>query len=104
MQPKPSEFSLGFDDSDDEGDETDEIERWVKSKSKNFDGFPTIKKIYLKFNTTLCSQASVERVFSFAKLLLGLRRGALGDENFEKQLVMKANKKLNPELFLKKDM
>ena len=30
-------------------------------------------------------------------------RSLLGDENFEKQAVMKANQKLNPKLFVKKD-
>ena len=69
---------------------------------KDFKDFPIMKQIYLKYNTTLCSQASVERLFSLAKLVFGLKRGRLMDENFEKQVVMKANRKLNPKLFVKK--
>ena len=78
------------------------FDKWDKfSKDKNFENYPGIRKIYVKYNTSLGSQASVERVFSFAKLVFGLRRGALKDANFEKQLVLKANRKLNPKLFLK---
>ena len=57
--------------------------------------------LYVKYNTSLDSQASVERVFSFGKLVFGLSQGALKDANFEKQLVLKANRILNPKLFLK---
>ena len=78
-------------------------EKWISYPNKNLDDHPTIKKMYVKYNTILASQASVERIFSFAKLVLGLRRGSLGDENFEKQLVMKANRVMNPKLFQKKN-
>ena len=57
-----------------------------------------MNKIHLKYNTSLGIQASVERLFSFAGLILGMRRGALKDGNFEKQLLIKANQKLNPNL------
>ena len=50
----------------------------------------------------LGSQAQVERLFSFAKLIFGLCRGALQDVNFERQLFVKANQKLNPKLFQEK--
>ena len=100
---KTHEFSIEFDNSDNEDDIEDEIEKWVKtSKFTNWDDFPTMRKIYVKYNTALCSQALVERVFSFAKLIFGSRRGSLSDENFEKALMIKVNKKLNPELFLSK--
>ena len=99
-----TEFSMVYEDLDDE-DEEDEIDKWVKyNKMKNLDDFPIIRHIYLKYNTALCSQASVERFFSYGRLIFGMRRGRLMDENFEKQAVMKANQKLNPKLFVKKDM
>ena len=105
-QPK-KRFSLDYEDNDDEKIiYADEIEKWAKTKLqtiKDLDEFPTVKKIFLKYNTALASQASVERVFSYAKLVFGLQRRRLDDENFEKQLVLKANRKLNPKLFLKRD-
>ena len=96
------EFSMKYDEEEEEEENIDEIERWRREKNKNLDDFPSIRKIYVKFNTSLGSQASVERIFSFARLIIGLRRGHLDDENFEKQLVCKANRKLNPKLFVKR--
>ena len=95
------EFSMVH--NQDHVEDMDEIEKWISYPNKNLDDHPTMKKIYVKYNTILASQASVERIFSFAKLVLGLRRGSLGDENFEKQLVMKANRVMNPKLFEKKN-
>ena len=105
VKEKPK-FTMEFedDDNDDEDSQMDEIDRWVKyTKKTDFAEFPFMKKVFLKYNTALGSQASVERAFSFAKLILGLRRGKLSDENFEKQLLLKANKKVNPKLFKKRD-
>ena len=102
---KKIKFNMDFDDDSDPEDNLllDEIDRWLnKPKEKDLKKFPTIKKMYVKFNTPLCSQASVERMFSLARLIFGLRRFALGDANFEKQLVVKANMVLNPKLFVKK--
>ena len=85
-EQKTSEFTMEYEDLDDENEE-DEIEKWVKNnKMRNLNDFPIVKQIYLKYNTALCSQASVERFFSFGKLVFGLRRGGLMDENFEKLL------------------
>ena len=95
------EFSMVH--NQDQVEDMDEIEKWISYPNKNLDDHPTMKKMYVKYNTILASQASVERIFSFAKLVLGLRRGSLGDENFEKQLVMKANRVMNPKLFEKKN-
>ena len=100
-----SEFSIAYEDSDDENNQTDEIDKWVNNnKMKNFEDFPIMKRMHVKYNTALCSQAMVERFFSYTKLMFALRRGGLNDENFEKQSVMKANRKLNPDLFLERNM
>ena len=100
---KTHEFTMDFDNSDDEEHIEDEIDKWVNQKKfTNWDDFPLIRKIYVKYNTPLASQAIVERVFSFGKLVFGTKRCQLSDENFEKALMIKANKKLNPELFLSK--
>ena len=102
---KKPEFSMDYDDSEDEDESNmDDIDKWVKFKKlTDLNEVPLMKKIHLKYNTALGSQASVERLFSFAGLILGMRRGALKDGNFEKQLLIKANQKLNPKLFKKKE-
>ena len=103
-QAKKKTFSMDYEDEDEQvALEFDEIDRWEKfPKDKNFENYPITKEIHIKYNTSLGSEAMVERAFSLGKLVLGLRRGALKDSNFEKQLVCKANQKLNPKLFSKK--
>ena len=107
VQPKTA-FSLDYEDEKEEDTNlySDEIDKWVKTKLgtiKDLEESPIMKHMFLKFNTGLGSQASVERVFSFAKLVFGDLRKRLGDKNFEQQLLLKANKKLNPKLLKKKE-
>lgn len=51
--------------------------------------YPTIKKLFLKYNTTLPSSAPVKRMFSFASIINAPRRHALFDVNFEKMILLK---------------
>lgn len=57
--------------------------------------FPTIKTLFIKYNTGIPTSASVERVFSIGGIVLRAMRGKLGDETFEKQLLLKMNKQFN---------
>lgn len=54
--------------------------------------YSSIKSIFIKYNTTLPSSASVERMFSVASDVFKTKRHALTDANFETQLLLKLNK------------
>lgn len=52
---------------------------------------PTIKQIFLKYNTALPSSASAERLFSIAGDICSKKRARLSDTNFESSLLFKMN-------------
>lgn len=74
--------------------ETDDYMEHTETNLNMLEQYPTIKKMFYRFNTSLSSSAPVERVFSRALLIYTPRRNRLSDENFERALFKKINKNL----------
>ena len=53
--------------------------------------YPSVKRVFVKYDTTIPSSAPVERLFSFGSIILHGRRGSLTDKNFEKLVLLRAN-------------
>jgi len=72
-----------------------ELISFFNDKQKTFDilnNYPRVKKAFIKFNTSLCSSAPVERLFSFAGFIHSPTRGLLSDKMFETLVFLKGNK------------
>jgi len=70
-----------------------EVLQYLEDQSKEMSSlqqFPLVKKLFLRPNCILPSSAPVERLFSFASLILTSKRNRLSDKNFEKMLLLKA--------------
>lgn len=76
-----------------------ELERYLCDTRKSLsilNEYPNVRRIYLRYNTTLSASAAVERVFSQALMIFTPRRNRLNDAKFEKTLFFKINRtKLN---------
>jgi len=71
--------------------------QYLEDKNSSLDSlhkFPTIKKMFMKYNSAIPSSAPVERLFSYAGMVLTKEHGCMTDENFEQQLLLKANRHL----------
>ena len=53
--------------------------------------YPSIKQLFLRYNSILPSSAPVERLFSFGGMVNTPKRQNLGDELFEMLVLLKVN-------------
>ena len=86
-----------FDTDDDEQTE-DDVENEAVAYFKNaksldcLSKYPKIKQLFLRYNATIPSSASVERLFSLGSLVLSSRHNRLTDGKFARILLMRYNK------------
>ena len=53
--------------------------------------YPTIKEVFMQYDTPLPSSAAVERLFSLASKVYAPRRNRFSDSVFEKLVILNAN-------------
>lgn len=53
--------------------------------------YETVRKMFMRYNTSLPSSAPVERLFSYGGLILSARRSRLSDLRFEQLVMLKCN-------------
>ncbi|XP_060858223.1 uncharacterized protein LOC132935644 isoform X1 [Metopolophium dirhodum] len=77
---------------------SDEIDRFLgTSPTKTLEclhNLPTIKRVFVKYNTPLPSSASVERVFSVGGATITKKRTNMTDKHFEEIMFLKCNTQL----------
>ena len=74
-----------------------ELQRYLNDKCKELsmlDKYPTIKSLFIKYNTAIPSSAPVERLFSVASLVLTARRSRLSDTLLEHLILLKMYRNL----------
>lgn len=80
-----------------ENDIETEIARYfndTRKQESSLDDYKYIKMVYYKYNTTLSASAAIERVFSQSLMIFRPRRNRIHADNFERQLLLKFNRKL----------
>lgn len=84
-QKKPENIAI-------EAELGDFLKRSPTKKLETLNLTPTLKKVFIKYNTPPPSSAPVERVFSVGRAILSKKRGKMSDEHFEKTMLLKCNK------------
>lgn len=72
----------------------DEVQRYLQDSEKtlaSLKAYPVIRALFLKYNTTLPSSASVERLFSQGGLVFTPHRNHITDKHFEEVFLLRYN-------------
>lgn len=72
----------------------DEVKKYLEDSDinvKSLQAFPIIKKLFMKYNTTLPSSAPVERLFSHGGNLSMASRNRMRDDHMEQVLLLRYN-------------
>jgi hypothetical protein len=88
--PSTSQTAVSRDISQDEGidflsDMSDESLSLLRK-------YPSVKRMYMRYNVTMPSSAPVERLFSYAGMVFTKKRNRLTDEHLEQYVLLKANR------------
>ena len=71
-----------------------EVMQFLEEKRKDvavLHSYPIVKKLFLKYNALIPSSAPVERLFSFAGMIVRPHRRCMSDKIFEQLLLLKDN-------------
>ncbi|KAJ8403566.1 hypothetical protein AAFF_G00348920 [Aldrovandia affinis] len=75
----------------------EEVRKYLEGTNKKLgalEDFPTIKQVFIKYNTTLPSSAAVEHLFSHGGNLFTPQCNRMTDEHFEQVLLLRYNSKI----------
>ncbi|KAK1905735.1 Zinc finger BED domain containing protein 1 [Dissostichus eleginoides] len=77
----------------------EEVRKYLEGTNKNLgtpalEDFPTVKQVFIKYNTTLPSSAAVERLFSHGGNLFTPQCNRMTDEHFEQVFLLRYNCKI----------
>lgn len=89
--PNSSETSSVFENSNAQIEVKRYLQEPITQNLLAVNSYPTVKKLFIKYNTPLPSSAPVERLFSYATMHNLPRYNRLTDQNFEIRVLEKCN-------------